>query len=384
MSEDSNCFSKSADTTRAVKQTPRMPNIIKLFNSSPALTRHTGGSVIVILSLLALWAEKSAAEPPAIRGMSLGHHSDIPPQALAEKLTEIRDLGATHVTVVLSWSTRDVRSNEIAPRKGHTPSDAKLAMMIDQSHRKGLKVLLFPLVDVRKRKPLEWRGTIKPNNWDAWWEHYRRFVLHYADLAQKHRADVLCVGSELVSTESMRQRWEHLIRLVRQRYSGQLLYSANWDHYEPVSFWDLVDLVGLTAYYRLTTDRQATTEAMEQTWREIRGKLLRWARRTKRPFLFTEVGYPSLDGGAVNPWDYTQRTSPDPDEQLRAYRAFISTWSDVPQLAGVFFWDWYGEGGPRHTGYTPRNKPAEHAIRAWFRPTKPQVAAQSRSEAPRN
>jgi len=29
--------------------------------------------------------------------------------------------------------------------------------------------------------------------------------------------------------------------------SGKLLYSANWDHFDPVSFWDQVDAAGVTA-----------------------------------------------------------------------------------------------------------------------------------------
>jgi hypothetical protein len=268
--------------------------------------------------------------------------------------------------VVVSWSTPDVRSHTIAPREHHTTSDAKLGFMIERSRRRGLRVLLFPLLDVRKRKPLEWRGTIRPSDWDLWWKQYERFILHYAKLAARHGASIFCIGSELVSTEEMRQRWVALARRVRAHYRGKLLYSANWDHYEPVSFWDAVDLVGLTAYYRLSSSRSATEAQMRATWNGIRAKLVRWSQRVGRRLVFTEVGYPSLDGGAVDPWDYTQRTRLDLEEQRRAYAAFVGAWSNTPELAGVFFWDWYGAGGRQDTHYTPRKKPAEAVLRRWF------------------
>ena len=199
------------------------------------------------------------------------------------------------------------------------------------------------------------------------WKSYQRFILHHARLAQRARAEILCIGSELVTTEKMRGRWAKLIKQIRRVYRGKLLYSANWDHYDPVSFWDLIDLVGLTAYYSLAQRRDAKVPEMVQAWGRAKKKLVSWARRKKRRLVFTEVGYPSLDGGAVSPWDYTQGTSVDLDEQRRAFQAFVKAWDKVPELQGVFFWDWYGGGGPKDKSYTPRGKPAAKVIEAWYK-----------------
>lgn len=319
--------------------------------------------------LLAPQTASSRRKPPSptvIRGMALGSYSDIGRAKLEQKLAELKALGASHVSVVVSWSTPDVRSTVIAPRTGSTTPDPVLLRMIRRAHALKLKVFLFPILDVQKRKPLEWRGTIKPPSWDDWWRSYTRFILHYAGIAARTRAEMFCVGSELVSTEKMRERWKTLIRRVRATYAGSLVYSANWDHYEPPVFWDLVDVVGLTAYYQLTGDKQAPEEEMLVAWKKVRRKLVAWSKRIRRPFLFTEVGYPSMDGCAVHPWDYTLSSPPDPEEQRRALSAFVRAWHEVPQLAGVIFWDWYGDGGLRDTRYTPRGKPAEQVIRRWF------------------
>jgi Glycoside Hydrolase Family 113 len=325
-------------------------------------------ALMALLAAALVGSPASAAPPQFIRGMALGHYTDIKNVDLDRKLRELKDLGVSHVSLVVSWSTRDVRSSEIAPRKRHTTPDRVLKRMIRRTRRAGFKVLLFPIVDVQRRKPLEWRGTIKPGKgWDAWWSSYEKFTLHYARIAARSRVEMLCIGSELVSTEKMRDRWVRLIDQVRTIYKGALLYSANWDHYKPVTFWDKVDVVGLTGYYKLAKKPNAGEAEMVSSWRKVRKQLATWSRKIKRQIIFTELGYPSMDGSAVHPWDYTLAAPPDLEEQRRAFSAFITAWRSTPELAGVFFWDWYGDGGPTDTRYTPRGKPAAGVIRTWFR-----------------
>ncbi|MBW2733034.1 MAG: glycoside hydrolase TIM-barrel-like domain-containing protein [Deltaproteobacteria bacterium] len=335
------------------------------------------GTFCIALLLLGTGCPAALARPakPVIRGMALGHYTDIRTPALEKMLKELVSLGASHVSLVVSWSMHDVRSTKIGPRKDYTTYKKVLKRMISRAHANGLKVILFPIIDVQNRKPLEWRGTIKPKSWDDWWRSYRRFIHHYAEVAARGGVEVFCVGSELVSTEKMHKRWTKLISGVRKVYRGKLLYSANWDHYEPVSFWKLVDVVGLTAYYSLAKRKDADEETMLRAWKQVRDRIAGWARRIDRRVLFTEVGYPSLDGGAVHPWDYTQGTRADMEEQRRAFSAFVRAWDGVKELEGVVFWDWYGAGGPKDKRYTPRKKPAEEVIRRWFKKLAPKKLA---------
>lgn len=338
---------------------PRRPNlsgVITSFGVIAALGLHVP----------AFATSPAGGDPPPLRGVALGHLGNAGRLALTRRLNEIKALGATHVALAVSWSMRDVRRNTIARRAGRTPSDSELLWLMGQARSRGLRVMLFPIVEVERRKPLEWRGTLQPDDWGRWWLAYQRFVLHYARLAARGRADLFSVGSELVSTERQRGRWAELIAAVRQVFVGPLLYSANWDHYAPVGHWDLVDVVGLTAYHQLTLRRDASERELAQRWRRLREELVAWARRLGRSIVFTEVGYPSVDGGAITPWDYTQPGAADLEEQRRAFAAFVSAWSSVAELAGVFVWDWYGDGGPGDRGYTPRGKPAQRVIEAWF------------------
>ena len=108
---------------------------------------------------------------------------------------------------------------------------------------------------------------------------------------------------------------------------------------------------------------------MRQQWSLIRLNLQEWIsdHHPGRKFIFTELGYPSQRGGAVKPWHYSASTQVDLEEQRRAYKAFRYVWQSDQNLGGVYFWNWWGLGGPHDTWYTLRGKPAIYEVRRFIR-----------------
>jgi hypothetical protein len=300
---------------------------------------------------------------PPIRGVSVGLYGDVDHRGA---LDEIAAIGATHVSLAVFWRQQDVRSTAIAPSRDITVSDAHLRATIRRARRAGLQVFLLPIVDVAERKRGEWRGTLRPDDIDAWWRAYQRFILHYAAIAGSEDVALFAVGSELASTEVWRDRWFALISAVQGRFKGALTYSANWDHYRSVPFWQRLDYVGVTGYNELGRGNDASVDELAGAWRRVRDQLTAHAASVGKPLLLTEVGWPSQDGAATRPWDYTLRAAIDLEEQRRCYAAFVAAWQGEAGLAGVFFWDWVGEGGAKDGHYTPRGKPAAEVLRAFF------------------
>jgi len=320
------------------------------------------------------------------RGVSLGLF--VSTDAAAERrsiyatlLDEIVDVGATDVQIVVRWAQADVGATAIGPKDRLTPADEELTWVVEQAHTRGLRVFLMPIVHLETRGKREWRGTLRPLTPEAWWASYGAFVMHYARLAAASSVDLFAVGSELVSMEIEEARWRALIGQVRQVFKGKLTYSANWDHFEPIGFWDAVDVVGVTAYQELSRRRGPSEKELEQGWGPFVGRLRGWAARQGHRYLLTEVGYPSNPFGAFRPWDYRPRGEPDPALQLRCYRTMMRVWHDDPRLDGLFVWNWFGFGGLEDRDYTPRGKPAARVLQRWFEDSRVSPAA-TESKAP--
>jgi hypothetical protein len=301
------------------------------------------------------------------RGVALGLFSEDPSFDYRPLLAELKEHGATHVSIVWVWWQDDLHATEIRPLERWSAPDAQVLSTMREARELGLWVTAFPILRLARAARDEWRGRVAPDDEDRWWASYQAFMLDAAKLALGAGAERLAIGSELVSREAMRMRWLQLIDAVRLEAPAlELMYSANWDHFEPVSFWDQVDTIGLSAYFELGQRPGASVAELEAGWAPVRERLEAWSARIDRPLVITEIGCPSRRGGALHPWDDERDAPIDLEEQRRAYLAFVHSWAGAPRLAGVYFWNWFGPGGETDPGYTPRGKPAARVLRDWY------------------
>ncbi len=335
------------------------------------------------------------------RGISLGlfvssQDDEVRKPLYKQFLDEIKEQGASDIELVVRWSQTDVNAIEISPHPVESIDDSLLTWVMDEASRRELRVFLMPILDVEDRSMGHWRGTLAPADWDRWWWSYQRFIMHYARLAGGHKASLFAVGSELLSTEQQSDRWRALIKDVRKVYSGQLTYSANWDHFEPVSFWDALDVVGITGYHELVKQEQAqrkvagkghssaalTDEALLKGFAPFTHRLRTWAMAEGHRYLLTEVGYPAQSHAALRPWDYRVSGPADPMLQLRCYRALFKAFHNDPRLTGLYMWNWFGEGGMNDGSYTPRGKPAAKVLSRWYQDSRRADASSAQATEP--
>ncbi len=286
-----------------------------------------------------------------------------------KSIDEIVDLGADSVLFVVDAHQENAGSTAIYLDMRMMPTPAQLGSVIDYAKGKNLRVMLMPIVLLdRPRTYSEWRGTIRPDDWSAWWESYRGMLHHFSWVAESHGVDVLVIGSELVSTEDQSDQWEKTISMVRKTFKGMLTYSANWDHYKEVKFWQWLDFASMNSYYTLGEDNRVSVAQIQNNWIKYKNKLLDFQKQIDKPIFFTEVGWCSQSNAAKEPWDYTQETIPlDLDLQKRLWEGFFKSWYGVPEFGGFMIWEWPpGDGGAGNRGYTPEGKPAEKVIREWL------------------
>ena len=327
-----------------------------------------------LLPALAAAQPRGAATtaPPLQRGIALGLFHEDPLWSYGELLREIREIGATHVALTVAYYQQHAGSSAIYVHPRFTAPDFAIVRTIREAHALGLRVMLFPILRLESpRSDREWRGTLAPDRPDAWWREYSARMLNVARLAARERVEVLSVGSEqsTLDTTPHRPRWQALTAAIRREYRGQLTYSGNWDHFQDVGLYDLVDLAGMCAYFPLAPrgyQPPVDEEQLTQAWRKKRTDLEAFAARIGKPLLLTEVGYLSQRGAAAWPWEEGAREPVDLEDQRRCYAAFAAAWRGATRLRGVYFWNYYGWGGRVSRGYTPRHKPAGQEIERYF------------------
>ena len=242
---------------------------------------------------------------------------------------------------------------------------------------RGIRTLLKPHIWLTEPGG-RWRSDIamgSEQEWQRWFADYRRFILHYARLAERLGIGGLAVGTELRAAIRARpEDWRRLIAEVRTVYGGQLTYSANWyREFEEVGFWDALDYVGIQAYFPLTERESPTVDELMAGWRRHLPAIEAVARRTGRPVLFTELGYRNGADAAIEPWRWPDRAerlsgASDPATQARCYEAFFRTFWHRPWFAGAYVWKWFPAPGgrPRGVGFSPQGQPAEAVLASWY------------------
>jgi hypothetical protein len=290
-------------------------------------------------------------------------------------LADLRATGAEWVSVIVTWYQDDKTSTTIYADPRRTPSDAAVVHAINEAHRLGLRVMLKPHVDAQSG---EWRGDFRPADLDKWFESYEEFITHFARMAAQHGVEMFCVGTELASINrdipEARRYWPSLIKRVREVYSGPLTYAANWGdrtwgEFYHVPFWDLMDYVGIDAYFPLTEKTDPSMADLRLGWERWVRDIEAWLPTVGKPVLFTEIGYRSIEGTSRAPWDWEQKGQVNAGEQAACYKAAFEVFWDKQWFAGFFWWDWGTTervDPATDTGYTPREKPAEEVLKRWY------------------
>jgi hypothetical protein len=274
------------------------------------------------------------------------------------------------VQLVPTWYQEDRFSSEMFPEyEGKTATNECLKHAVRTAHSLGLKVMLKPHIDAFSS---DWRGTFQPSNPEVWFDNYNQMIKSYAQLAQEEDVEIFSIGCEFLelTKPEFTAAWLQVIQTVRQYYHGPLVYSANWwQEYEQVEFWASLDFIGIDAYFKLTNKPDPTLAELLTAWRPYVARIETFYERWRIPVILTEIGYRSIDGANMRPWDWETPGVVDLTEQALCYQAVKDIFGEKPWFEGIYWWNWEpnpSRGGPSDKGYTPYGKPAEKNLREWY------------------
>ncbi|UFZ07987.1 hypothetical protein LQG66_17525 [Bradyrhizobium ontarionense] len=280
-------------------------------------------------------------------------------------LSNARQLGATAIAVIpFLWQSSPSASDLVA---GSDMSDGALRAAIREARGLGLAVIVKPHIWV----PDSWAGAIEPTSeqaWRTWFIRYRLQLERIGRIASEEGADAVAIGTELAKT-SGRPEWKDVIAAARAAFPRTLLYVAhNTDEAEAITFWPMLDAIGVSLYPPLGSDddRAGRLAAMAAVAVRLDALSSRWG----KPVLVAEIGLRSAKGAAAKPWESAEERTAAADPQLQA--DVIADWLAVlnrPSIHGVLIWRWFTDpaaGGPNDTDFTVQGKPAEAVLScAW-------------------
>jgi len=295
-------------------------------------------------------------------------YDELQTPASDKMLIHMKGVGIGHLAVVVPTYQEDITSETIYVddhKDADTPSVASIEHAIGIAHKLGMKVMLKPHVDCRDDTP---RMEIVAS--DKWFDSYEEMVLRYARLAEKNKVELFSVGTELEGTTFSRweARWRQVVEKVRAVYSGYLVYSANWTEYKSVPFWDMMDFIGIDAYFPLADNMNPDQDELIKEWERIASEIEEWLNEIEldKGIIFTEVGYPSSDGAAQKPWAQFTKEE-DQKEQSDCYEAVLSVMCRKAYFRGMYIWQYLPQDRWSPLGFTIKDKLAESILSEWYK-----------------
>ena len=272
--------------------------------------------------------------------------------------------GSDHVIFALGALQGNAQSVIVDYKGEHMVSDDELVSMADLARSLGMKIIIKPMVNCRNKT---WRAHINffdvdvpgEATWGEWFESYTEYQCHYAEIAEKIKAEMLIVGCEMVQAERRDREWRELIWKVRQIYHGPVSYNTDKYQEDRVSWWDAVDVISSSGYYPMNG------------WDAQLDRIEKVVKTYNKPFFFAEAGCPSLTGSSMMPNNWLHEGEINLREQESYYSMLFEKTAERLWVMGFGFWDWgallYDEkDAMSHPGYGVFGKPAEKVIKSWY------------------
>ena len=293
----------------------------------------------------------------------------------ANNVNPVLNVNSNYVTLMPFAFIKDLNTPEVyfsSDRQWYGETLAGIEQYAKHFRMEEIKIMIKPQLWV-------WGGTytglIEMNAEDDWKileDSYQEYILAFANLAQKLNAEIFCIGTELEKFVLNRpEYWNGLINDIKQIYKGKLTYAANWDEYKRLTFWDDLDFIGVDAYFPLSDTKTPSVKEFEKGWKTHKEEIKNIQSTFKKPILFTEFGYRSVDFTGKEPWNSSHENDEvNLEGQENALQALYDQFWKEDWFAGGFLWKWHPDhqnaGGVSNHRFTPQNKPAETLLKQLY------------------
>mgnify|MGYP001054382586 CR=1 FL=1 len=333
-------------------------------------------------------------------GFSSVYHPSYLPHIPAA-ITRVQQTGANWLVLQPTWTYTSDQPTimEIIPSQDIIWPD--LIDIIHRAQADQLMIGLFPTPNFPTATEQWWLDSPRDFSWwVSWFDHYAQFLLHHADLAEQTSAQALIIGGDwlapalpggLLANGSIsnvpadaESRWREMIRQVRSRYSGSLVWALPYPsgiQNLPV-FIDSFDQIYVLWSAQVSSVANPSISDLHNEINRLLDTEIQSLQQYGKPITLA-VSYPSANGSATGCATLSLGscaqiseffpTSPillqavlDLQEQTDLYNALFLAVNERPWISGIISMDYFPPVALLDPSSSVNNKPASGVLWYWF------------------
>ena len=303
------------------------------------------------------------------------------------EVDRIAELGIPWVCLIATimqenyYSTRMFRDSII------TPGDDELIEIIGYLHKKGIQVMLRPMIEcwdgTQRLQLVLPQGEIfsdRPFHYRKdWFDNYAALTRHYLRIAVNTGCEAYGLDSELNGLVDLSEEWLGIIEYAKKQYIGQLTtslvsvpqYTQKLDN--PNFWFYALDSIGSSMYQPGSKNGGDTIECMVEYLQDTVKKYETFAIKYGKPFYFGECGCCATEKATKLPYYWKNGEKYDGQEQANYMAAVIGAFHKKDWWKGMFWWKWDEQNSREEfhndpageKGFTIYGKPAAEVMRHW-------------------
>jgi hypothetical protein len=318
-------------------------------------------------------------------------------------LKNVQALGSNWVFITPSWTYVHENPLIFSEEPGGDAFWSDTMTSVAQARAINLNVALFPQPRFPSGADAFWRSAPRDSNWwNVWFDHYRAFAIHFADLASNAGAQALVIGGDWVAPAlpagkladgtpsgappDVETRWKSIMAEIRQHFRGTLIFALPYDTGvipPPVGILLDADAVYLLWFAKLS-DQASPNKAdlLNEAGRLLDENVATVQVQTNKPFIIG-LSYPSAsysstgcipDGnGGCDYWTSLNRPNPDLgtvnldlQQQVDLYDAVFNAANGRTWINGLISRGYFAPVALQDKSASVHGKPTADLLWYWF------------------
>jgi hypothetical protein len=325
------------------------------------------------------------------------------PGFVPNALKHIQALGSNWAFLTPSWTYSRNNPLIFSEQPGRDAFWSDTVTSVRQARAINLNVAIFPQPRFATDVNDFWGSAPRDSNWwNVWFDHYRAFVIHFADLASLTGSQALVIGGDWIvpalpggeladgtpsgTPADAEGRWKSMIAEVRQHFRGTVIFALPYDTSviaAPINLLTDVDGVYLLWFAKLS-DQSTPNKAdlLNETGRLLDENVAPIQVQVNKPIILG-LSYPSStysatgcipDGnGGCNYWTALNRPNPDLStvsldlqQQVDLYDAIFHAVNGRTWITGLVSRGYFVPAALQDKSASINGKPTADVLWYWF------------------